>query len=176
MKFLRPSIITALFLLLTAHALHCGAQKPEVTIVNREISLGVGAAPVITSGTLSQPVFSLDFCKLLNDFFVVGGSVGVSDDRLFRAGKNRDDGRFVSGLGLIRANFISYQYFKLYVSLGAGVMYGRFPTTDDSEYRKGVNFAWHGGGGCEFGDLYVFFCEVGMGCRGLASCGFRVRF
>lgn len=151
-------------------------QSPDIILVKRELSLGVGIAPVMPSGNLRGMVYSLDFNRIISDFFVAGVSAGLSGNRVWVWDKEDKESRFVSAMGIIRANFLSERLYKLYVSLGVGGMYGTFRKDDSPDYYKGFNFAWHGAAGFEFGDLYVFFIEAGIGSRGLASLGFRVRF
>lgn len=175
MPYLR--IITIILIITVALPGHCNAQEGDIKLVNNELSAGVGFAPVIPSGDLRGIVYNLSYNKLLSDFFTVGVSAGMSGSSIWRWDREDKTSRFIALLGSLRANFISERYFKLYVSLGIGGMYGKLQEKNNANvYSDRFDFAWHGGAGAEYGDLYVLFIEAGMGCRGILSLGVRIRF
>lgn len=146
--------------------------QSEVIIVDRELSAGVGIAPMTNYGAFQGVAYNLDYCRLINDFVVVGASFVMSGNRLwYMSGEDRGS-KFTALMGAFRSNYISERTFKLYCVGNLGLMWGIFRQSDRSE----LSLAWYGGLGMEFGDLVVFYMEVGAGNKGAISLGMRYRF
>lgn len=120
-----------------------------------------------------HPIYSLGFKYYLKDKFALGLSVTQHSfsESYFNVYTYRNVSNYCDALSLcveMKKVYLNREYFQLYSTLGAGVMYLSNASPGFSMYISPI--------GLRAGKNHAFFAEFGLGYNGLVHGGYCYRF